>query len=130
MRIRFKTDMKSLTIPEVVRPMSIEEVVKELETLGLTEENEEGVPTITWEEATKITRRMVDKARKKQTQPEVQEYAEAIGIEKNMNKNNMAIRRMVSSRRNKTNICQKESRSNGCQTSRWRSIADEGYHGR
>ena len=29
---------------------------------------------------------MVDKARKRQTQPEVQEYAEAIGIEKNMKK--------------------------------------------
>ena len=64
MRIRFKTDMKSLAIPEVVRPIAIEEAVKELEKLGLAEENEEGVPKITWEEATKITRRMVDKARK------------------------------------------------------------------
>ena len=64
--------------------MPIDETVKEFEKLGLTEENEEGVPNITWEEATKITRRMVDKARETQTQPEVQEYAGAIGIEKNM----------------------------------------------
>ena len=86
LRIRFKTDMKSLTIPEIVRPMPIEEAVKELEKLGLTEENEEGTPRITWEEATKITRKIVDKARKRQTQPEVQEYAEAKGIERSMKK--------------------------------------------
>ena len=78
--------MKSLTIPEIVRPMPIEEAVKELGKMGLTENNEEGTPRITWEEAKKITRQMVDKARKRQTQPEVQEYAEAIGIERSMRK--------------------------------------------
>ena len=84
MRIRFKTNMENMTIPEVVRPMPIDEAVKELGKLGLAEENEEGVPKVTWEEAIKITRRMVHKARKKQTQPKVQEYAEAIRIGENM----------------------------------------------
>ena len=65
LRIRFRTNLKNLTIPEIKRPMPIEEAVKELEKIGLTETNEEGTPKITWEEAKKITREIVDKARKK-----------------------------------------------------------------
>ena len=72
LRIRFKTDLKSLTIPEIVRPMPIEEAVKEFGKMGLTENNDEGTPRITWEEAKKITKKMVDKARKRQSQPEAQ----------------------------------------------------------
>ena len=83
LRIRFRTDIKNMTTPEIVRPKPIEEAVKELEKLGLTEPNSEGIPRISWEEAVKITRGMVAAARKRK-QPEVQEYAEAIGITDSM----------------------------------------------
>ena len=73
LRIRFRTNLKSLTIPEIVRPMPIEEAVKELGKIGLTENNDERKPRITWEEAKRITRKMVDKARERQNQPEVEE---------------------------------------------------------
>ena len=84
LRIRFRTRLKNLTIPEIKRPMPIEAAIKELEGLGLTESNDEGKPRITWEEAKKITRQAVDKARKKAKQPEVEEYAAEIGISKSM----------------------------------------------
>ena len=71
LRIRFKTDLKNLTIPEIRRPMPIEAAVKELEKLGLTESNEEGKPKITWEEAKKITRETVDKARKRANRSQI-----------------------------------------------------------
>ena len=64
--------------------MPIEAAVKELERFGLTESNEEGKPKITWEEAKKITRKTLDKARKRARQPEVEEYAADIGISKSM----------------------------------------------
>ena len=86
LRIRFRTNMKNMTVPEIVRPKPIDEAVKELEKLGLTEDNSEGTPKITWSEAIRITKGMIDKTKKRQTQPEVQEYAEAIGIEESMRK--------------------------------------------
>ena len=39
LRIRFRTNLKNLTIPEIKRPMPIEEAVKELEKIGLNEIN-------------------------------------------------------------------------------------------
>ena len=41
LRIRFRINLKDQTIPEIKRPMPIEEAVKELEKLGLTESNED-----------------------------------------------------------------------------------------
>ena len=41
LHIRFKTNLRSMTVPEIVRPKPIEEALKELEKLGLTEPNEE-----------------------------------------------------------------------------------------
>ena len=79
LRIRFKTNLRSMT----VKP--IEEAVKELEKLGLTEPNEDNAPKITWAEAMKLTRNMVTAA-KKRKQPEVQEYAKEIGITESMTK--------------------------------------------
>lgn len=110
LRIRFKTDIKSMAIPEIVRPKPIEEAGKELEKLGLAETNSEGTPKISWNEAIRITKGMITAAKKREKQPEVQEYAEAIGITKSMDKNNMAVRRVVSSGRNKT------ARSKGCES--------------
>ena len=57
LRIRFRTNMKSMTVPEIVRPKPIDEAVKELEKLGLIEDNSEGTPKITWREAIRITKR-------------------------------------------------------------------------
>ena len=85
LRIRFRTDTNSLTIPEVVRPTPIDEAVKEMEKLGFTEPNSEGTPKISWVEAIKLTNNMVTAARKRK-QPEVQEYAKEIGITESMEK--------------------------------------------
>ena len=41
---------------------------------------------ISWEEANQITRKTIDKARKKERQPEVEEYAKEIGISESMGK--------------------------------------------
>ena len=60
--------------------------MKELGKLGLTESNDGGKPRITWEEAKRITRKTVDKARKRQNQPEVEDYAAEIGIDISMRK--------------------------------------------
>ena len=46
LRIKFKTNIKSLTVPEIVRPRPIEEAVEQLRKLGLVEENTEEVPRI------------------------------------------------------------------------------------
>ena len=86
LRIRFRTNLKDLTIPEIKRPMPMEEAVKELEKLGLTESSDDGKPKITWEEAKRITRKIVDKARKRENQPGVEEYAAEIGIDTSMRK--------------------------------------------
>lgn len=74
-----------MTVPEIVRPKPIEEAVKELEKLGLTELNDDNAPKPTWAEAMKLTRNMVTAA-KKRKQPEVQEYADEIGIADSMTK--------------------------------------------
>ena len=58
LRIRFKTNLRSMTVPEFVRPKPIEEAVKELEKLGLTEPNEENMPKITWAEAGRINQKL------------------------------------------------------------------------
>lgn len=82
-RIRFRTDIKSMTVPEIVRPKPIEEAVKELGKLGLTEPNSDGTPKISWTEAVKLTRNMVTAAEKRK-QPEVEEYAKEIVIQESM----------------------------------------------
>ena len=74
-----------MTIPEIARPKPIEQAVKELEKLGLTEPNEDETPKITWAEARKLTRGTVEAA-KKRKQPEVQGYAKEIGISESMAK--------------------------------------------
>ena len=44
--IKFRTNNKSMTVPETVRPRPLEEAVKELEKLGHTEPNEKEIPNI------------------------------------------------------------------------------------
>ena len=56
-----------------------------MKKLGLAEPNSEGIPRISWDEAVKITKGMVAAARKRK-QPDVQEYANAIGITESMEK--------------------------------------------
>ena len=46
MRIKFKTSIKRLTVPEVIRPRPIEAAIEQLRQLGLVEENPEGEPKI------------------------------------------------------------------------------------
>lgn len=57
LRIKFKTNIKSMTVPEMVRPRPLEELVKEPEKLGLAEPNEEDPPNISWAEARGFTRK-------------------------------------------------------------------------
>ena len=84
-RIKFKTRIQSLTAPEIVRPRPIEEAVEQLRKTGLVEDNKDETPRISWAEAKKLTRMMVERALKRK-QPEVQEYADDIGITKSMAK--------------------------------------------
>ena len=74
----------TFTLPlHTAQSQTDEEVMQvpvQLEKLGLIEANSEGTPKITWNEAIRITKGMISKAKKRQKHPEVQEYAEAIGI--------------------------------------------------
>lgn len=85
LRIKFRTNIKSMFVPEIVRPRPVEEAVKELAKLDLIEPDEEEIPRISWAESKRTTRKSVETAMKRK-QPEVQEYVENIGIAKSMAK--------------------------------------------
>ena len=102
LRIRVKTRITSLTVREIVRPRPIEEAVEQLRKIGLVEDNKDETPRISWAEAKKQTRRMVERALKKK-QPEVQEYADDRQTEEH-GESHMAMRPVVSGHGTKATV--------------------------
>ena len=76
-RVMYRTDTADIMAPEVVRPPKLEKPVDTLRRLGWVEENPNKEPTMTWEEARKLTQSMVDNSLKK-VNKECDEYTERI----------------------------------------------------